>query len=167
MNEIFDPSQVDDFYSKSASEREASIRGNRSTNYGVVRGELLQHIYDDLYMQRIKTPREQDWQHRVLKYHAVVGADASPDSVKLSLRDTSRGEEYTWRADVVIVAAGYSRDTHETILDPVRPLTANGRSFEVERDYRLKTGEGMVTGDAGIWLQGCNESTHGVGHHDH
>ncbi len=32
----------------------------------------------------------------------------------------------------------------------------------INRDYSVKFEPGSVHEDAGIWLQGCNESTHGL-----
>jgi L-ornithine N5-oxygenase len=34
--------------------------------------------------------------------------------------------------------------------------------WSVGRDYRVQTAPGAVGQDAGIWLQGCNEKTHGL-----
>lgn len=132
-----------------------------------MRGELLQHIYDDLYMQRIKTPCEADWQHRILKYHSVVGAEAGDKFVNLRLHDGDRpGEDdVEMTFDAVIIATGYSHDAHETLLEPIRHLTASGSDFAVGRDYRVQMREGNVSEDAGVWLQGCNEGTHGVRDH--
>jgi L-ornithine N5-oxygenase len=34
--------------------------------------------------------------------------------------------------------------------------------FPVRRDYKVDFDEQKLDGNAGIWLQGCNEKTHGV-----
>ncbi len=69
----------------------------------------------------------------------------------------------TLDVDAVLVATGYSRNGHEHILEQTRHLLPTGTSdFKVARDYRVTFDEAKVDADAGIWLQGCNESTHGV-----
>lgn len=162
VNEIFDSDQVDEFYASTAEKRASALAENRSTNYGVVRGGLLQEIYDDLYMQRLQQPDEQKWPHRILKHRQVVDAMAERDSVKLTVQHMTDGTQENLQVDAVIVAAGYSRDMHEAILDPVRHLTRSGEDFNVSRDYRVELDEARVSKNAGLWLQGCNETSHGV-----
>ncbi len=36
------------------------------------------------------------------------------------------------------------------------------RKMAVGRDYKVKFAPGAVADDAGVWLQGCCEGTHGV-----
>ena len=66
--------------------------------------------------------------------------------------------------DYVFVATGYQRNAHEDMLGEVRDLVQSREGkFEVERNYSVKfDGERVEKGRAGIWLQGCNEGTHGV-----
>lgn len=132
-------------------------------------------------MQRLAHPNEADWPHRILKKRAVVAVEtasssSSPSSaatVELLLRDTATDTqsnasllEETLTVDAVIVAAGYLRDAHEALLAPARGLMpggyAKGKKWAVRRDYGVVFEEGAVGGDAGVWLAGCNESTHGV-----
>lgn len=83
--------------------------------------------------------------------------------VHLKLRNTRTGEvETTIGFDAIIVATGYLRNVHETLLKPARGLM-KGECCSVGRDYRVNFREGAVAEDAGVWLQGCCESTHGVG----
>ena len=37
-----------------------------------------------------------------------------------------------------------------------------GAKWQVKRDYRMRFADKQVSEDAGVWLQGCCESTHGV-----
>lgn len=68
--------------------------------------------------------------------------------------------------DAVFAATGYIRNAHEAMLQPaesLRPETNGGEEkWQVQRDYRVKFKAGLVNDDAGVWLQGCNESTHGL-----
>src|SRR5881398_3945816 len=53
VNEIFNPERVDKFYGMSADERKKRIATEKATNYSVVRLELIEEIYNDLYLQRV------------------------------------------------------------------------------------------------------------------
>jgi L-ornithine N5-monooxygenase len=98
--------------------------------------------------------------------------------VKLYIRDESPQYEFGAPAgeekeevmdvDVVFVATGYTRNVHEELLSDAWGLVKSGdregAKWEVSRDYRIQFAEGKVSEDAGVWLQGCCESTHGVSH---
>ena len=81
----------------------------------------------------------------------------------MRLRNVRTGElEMTTACfDLVIVATGYVRNAHETLLEPVRYLLQSD-TYTVGRDYRIKFKEEAVGDDCGIWLQGCCEESHGV-----
>jgi L-ornithine N5-oxygenase len=122
----------------------------------------LQDIYDDLYMQRLNQDDEEKWQHRILKHRRVVDVEALDDKVHVVAEHGLDHNEEEFEFDAVVVAAGYRRDMHENILDSVRSLTSSGKSFDVRRDYSVNMDASKVSRSAGIWLQGCNETTHGV-----
>lgn len=179
VNEIFDPDRVTDHYNRPSHLRAAGIVLDRATNYGVVRLELLEHLYDKLYVQRIKCEREGTAPRAaIIVNRRVVSATASPsnDSLRLKLV-TEQGveeEEEELDVDYIFAATGYRRDAHINILEGCEHLATgevemvkseNGLvkgKWGVRRDYRVRMPEGSVQEGAGIWLQGCNESTHGV-----
>ena len=152
--------------------RTHNLTQDRGTNYGVVRLELLESIYSDLYTQRLKYSREDEWPHRILNHCAVTGWDDLPNNrIALTVRrdadhdGPSKGTPsvHILSADVVIVATGYRRDAHEGLLKSTRHLLPNSdHDFSVGRDYKVEFRNGAIKDDAGIWLQGCNESSHGV-----
>lgn len=177
VNEIFDPDRVDDLYAQDPEIRRQALALDRGTNYGVVRLELLEHIYSNMYSYRIQFEDEQQWPQQILNYREVVAAqnveiDGEP-AIQLQIRNTSgsqcahkKTKRETLTVDMVIVASGYRRDAHERILNNVRDLMPGGDShagrWNVRRDYGVEFEQGAVEPDAGIWLQGCNESTHGL-----
>jgi L-ornithine N5-oxygenase len=113
VNEIFNPERIDDFYRRSWTRRRSDIAADRATNYGVVRLELIEQIYHDMYMQKIAT--------------------------------------------------GYTRNAHETLLAKAEHLRPSGADkWEVSRNYSVALDRSKVSPGAGIWLQGCNEGTHGL-----
>lgn len=182
VNEIFDPSRVDSFYSCPAAIRSSAIALDRGTNYGVVRLELLESIYHNLYYQRMKYPCEEQWPHQILNFRSVMDVEPSNPSstlnsgiegIRLRLQNhgpvrSGDGEahEEVLDVDAVVVAAGYERNTHEELLRNCRQLIPRGDvrdgKLQVTRDYRVPFHDGAVAENAAIWTQGCNEDTHGL-----
>ena len=91
-------------------------------------------------------------------------------SLRLSLESRRQcqdgGAAETLEVDVVVLATGYGRDGHEGLLRGARHLMSARQELKapwtVARDYRVHMDPEKVSRSAGIWLQGCNESTHGV-----
>ena len=175
VNEIFDPDRVDGMYNQRPSERAAVISLDRGTNYGVVRLELLEQLYEKLYMQRLRNSDESKWRCRIIPNRAVISATQSSDSglaLKLGLPESKRVEEdqeleEDLEVDYVFTATGYRRNAHEDMLSETRCLLpidlVKDGNFHVARDYRVQYHDNKVDAqEAGIWLQGCNEETHGV-----
>ncbi|KAI9724256.1 MAG: hypothetical protein M1828_003680 [Chrysothrix sp. TS-e1954] len=101
VNEVFDPSRVNSTYASEASTRVSDMRLDRSTNYGVVRLELLEHMYAALYHQRIEYGKrcrlignkcetdqvgnedDEEWmQHRILPYRNITRVeDCDPSGI--------------------------------------------------------------------------------------
>lgn len=66
----------------------------------------------------------------------------------------------------VFVATGYTRNAHQELLKGTKgllPRDYEGDGFPVCRDYRINYDRNVIEDGSGVWLQGCNESTHGVG----
>ena len=183
VNEIFNPERVDTFYNLPSQERERALVSDKATNYSVVRLELIEAIYNDLYMQRIKNPDESQWQHRILPDRNIghVEADgakglrvhlesstANAANGHVNSNGTTNGHSHnktseTLPVDALMVATGYSRDAHTTLLQNMTHLRPAGQTtWTPARDYRLDLDSGKVSPDVGIWLQGCNERTHGL-----
>ena len=144
--------------------RQQDIRKNRATNYGVVRPELLDSLYEAMYHQRLKEPDEDKWQYRIVPRRLVAGYQTLKDG-RLQLRTTNVVTSETSTIgdgfDLIITATGYTRQAHEVLLEPTRHLLESGE-YQVGRNYRVKYHPGVVAEDCGIWLQGCCEGSHGV-----
>jgi len=183
VNEIFNPSRIDCTYNQEPKLRSTTLTEDKGTNYGVVRLPLLEHIYETLYMQRIRygnSPQEEaHWPHRIMPYRRVVEMEDSPvrqDGLRLHINDTSPlyfseqagaiEQREVLDVDAVFVATGYYRDLHETLLKDARHLMPGGdlqdAKWTVQRDYRVRFENKKVSEDAGVWLQGCCETTHGL-----
>jgi len=172
VNEIFDPSRVDSFFSQPNDWRTSSNIEYRGTNYGVVRLDLLDRIYETLYIQRIRFGNDEtEWKHRIITNSSVRAVETFEEVVRLSVATNGQKADCAMDFDLAIVATGYTRNLHEQLLQPARDLLPGGdqpgKLWTVSRDYRLQFEDGSVSQDAGVWLQGCNENTHGVGFGKH
>ena len=164
MNEIFDPNKVSEFYNLPDEAQKETFRRNKATNYGVVRSELLDRLYESMYHQRLHESDESRWRCRIVPQREIVGHEEQSDGrYRLRLRDTVNGKiSLSENAfDVVIAATGYIRDVHETMLEPTKPLLETGK-YDVGRNYRVRYKRDTVSEDCGIWLQGCCQDSHGV-----
>ena len=175
---------MDGIYGQHPAERAASIALDRATNYGVVRLSLLEHLYEKIYMQRLSNPVESEWRCRILNGRAIVSACQNSQDSSIQLKLGTPDEKKQWvsrdeadqvedlEVDYIFTATGYIRNSHEAMLESLKcflPLgdgekIANGeRKIPVARDYRVLYDEEKVDStQAGVWLQGCNERTHGV-----
>jgi L-ornithine N5-oxygenase len=118
-------------------------------------------------MQRMKNPDQSTWRCRIIPNRVVVSAEPAPSSAVL-LRFAKTGlpgqeEIEDIETDYVFAATGYRRNVHEDMLNSVKDLVVEEQGkMGVGRDYGVKFREETVDDDAGVWLQGCNEGTHGV-----
>ncbi|KAI5360604.1 putative L-lysine 6-monooxygenase/L-ornithine 5-monooxygenase, FAD/NAD(P)-binding domain superfamily [Septoria linicola] len=177
VNEVFNPERVDDVFAQDPKIRANALALDKATNYGVVRIELLEQIYGEMYSYQIQNLPEEEWPLRIMNYREVNGmrditVDGKP-AIELQIQNNAglyhqdkdvRAE--TVEVDLVVVASGYRRDAHKEMLHEVRDLMPGGnvgdKDWTVKRDYAVEFAEGAVEPDAGVWLQGCNEKTHGL-----
>ncbi|KAF8460396.1 L-lysine 6-monooxygenase (NADPH-requiring)-domain-containing protein [Kalaharituber pfeilii] len=166
VNEIFNPEKVDEIYALSPEVRAQSIRSDKATNYGVVRLELLERLYEHIYLQKLRDPNEENWPHNIIPLTEVVGVQNSGPRLKLRLRHVRSGVETLEQFNAVVVATGYIRNIHETILKNTKHMLKKDEAgcefWSVGRDYKLQYEEGKIAANAGVWLQGCCEGTHGL-----
>ncbi len=117
-------------------------------------------------MQRLTTPNESKWRARIIANRVVVSASQSSNSaIRLKIAESNErkryGEDEELEVDYVFTATGYKRNAHEDLLGELKELLSEEGKWDAQRDYKVRFREGAVEG-AGIWLQGCNEKTHGV-----
>ncbi|KAL6712888.1 hypothetical protein ACLMJK_009600 [Lecanora helva] len=164
VNEIFDPERVDKFYDLPIGAQSDTLQRNKATNYGVVRGELLDRLYESMYHQRLHEPDESKWQYRIMPYSEIVGHEQqSSGQLRLRMRNTLDGTINLSKSafDVVIVGTGYSRNAHETMLGPTKSLLETGK-YDIGRNYKVKYHKDAVQPDCAVWLQGCCQDSHGL-----
>lgn len=141
-----------------------------------------------MYMQRIQSSDETQWQHRILPCRKITKFDLSgphnrlqvyvelreDDSSHVSNSDLitplSHSKTEILAVDALMVATGYLRNAHESLLRDVQHLrpppppatTQSAWTWTLGRDYRVQLDPSKVSAQTGIWLQGCNEDTHGL-----
>lgn len=135
VNSIFNPSFVDSLFARTAENRRALLADARATNYGVVRLELIELLYERMYDQRRELgPDERRWPHRIRNATDVVSfvdGDGDGDArqpnqpARLRIRPLgadSTGEDEVLEVDLVIAATGYQRSAHLTMMGDVEAL---------------------------------------------
>ncbi|KAI0003534.1 L-lysine 6-monooxygenase (NADPH-requiring)-domain-containing protein [Xylariaceae sp. FL0662B] len=128
VNSIFNPSYVDSLYPRPVELRRSLLEEAQSTNYGVVRLNLIERLYERMYEQRrVLGPDERKWPHRILAGTEVVGLDTNSNPLRLTIRSlnptrASASEGETLEVDLVVAATGYQRQSHLDILEPVANL---------------------------------------------
>lgn len=179
---------------RTARSRQNLLTEARATNYGVVRLQLIEHLYEKMYDQKREISHdERQWPHRILAGRQIASVDDKGDKLEIKIQHVQdgpldgfadAGEEEILEADLIVAATGYQRRAHVDMLRgawAMLPKTisehneftkpVNGWDVETEqgqrklavgRDYKVKFAEGSVANDAGVWLQGCCEGTHGV-----
>lgn len=152
VNEIFNADFVDHVYSRTDEERRALLNEFWHTNYACPDLELIERIFKVFYEQRVANGDR----HRFLRRYEVHGVGVSDSGIRLTLMDLNSGQESSACYDAVVLATGYERDAHKTLL---APLAQHLGDFSVGRHYRLR---GTPQFKPAIFLQGACEASHGL-----
>ncbi|MFE2865277.1 lysine N(6)-hydroxylase/L-ornithine N(5)-oxygenase family protein [Embleya sp. NPDC059259] len=157
-NRIFDPAAVDHYFEAPEQVKRQLTDYHRNTNYSVVDGDLIEELYRRVYEERVRG------RQRLYIRHAtrVVEVREDPEAAHVDVEFLPTGKTETLRADVVVYATGYRPGDGLALLgDTARACARDeyGRP-RLGRDYRVVTEPPL---DAGIYLQGGTEHTHGLG----
>jgi L-ornithine N5-oxygenase len=156
-NQVFDPGAVDAFYLAQTPGRDAIWRYHRNTNYAVVDEEVARDLHQRVYDDSVAGRNRVDFLN-LCKLRAVTETDGHVD---VRVDSLATGEQTSIEADAVICATGYESMDTRHLLDAVEPYLlrdANG-ALRIGRDYRLMTTPEL---EAGIYLQGGTEHSHGI-----
>lgn len=114
--------------------RASILHDARATNYGVVRLELIEHLYEKMYHQRRTLGAdEKKWPHRLLPGRKIVNVSEKGDKLRVKVAVCPGGEdekshdgplldEEDLEIDLVICATGYQRRAHLDMLKDAWPL---------------------------------------------
>ena len=151
VNEIFNPSFIDQIYQQPRARRIELLGEFRNTNYAVVDLELIERIFQLFYLQKL---RNED-RHQMLARRDIARVETGETGVRLTLRNLADDSLQEQGFDAVILATGYRRNQHHDLL---AGLGDHLESLTPDRQYCLN----LRDSDARIYLQGCCETTHGL-----
>lgn len=156
---------MDSLYRRSTDNRRSLLEDARTTNYGVVRLELIERLYERMYEQRRELGSdERKWPHRILGTTEVVGVDVTSDQLRLSIRplsiaeNTSNGsgqnglgngvaEDEVLEVDLIIAATGYQRQSHLSMIRDVAellPEVSQTNGSQPKKEIRSKFSEAQI-----------------------
>ncbi|KAK4223817.1 L-lysine 6-monooxygenase (NADPH-requiring)-domain-containing protein [Podospora fimiseda] len=125
INSIFNPEYIDRIFPKSAAYKASFLHEARATNYGVVRLQLIEQLYETMYHQkRLLGVDEKKWPHRILAGRELIKVDDKGDKLRIKVAlvpaegatDGPLLEEEDLDVDLVVCATGYRRTAHVDIL---------------------------------------------------
>lgn len=156
-NRVFDPGAVDAYFGAPGEVKEMIVGYHANTNYSVVDPSLIESLYRRHYHEKV-VGRER---LRFLNVSRVADAVATDDGVELAVESMLDGRREVVDADVVVYATGYRPSDPCDLLGAVgeRCVRDEAGRLAVARDYRLTTDRGL---QAGIYVQGATEHTHGL-----
>lgn len=151
-NELYFPSFVEQFYSAPAGVRANVLAQMNGTNYSGLDARLLDTLYEQAYVERV-TGEERI---RFVTNTDVTAVRPEGDELVLTLADRLARQSAEFRYDRVMLGTGFRKEVPTMIADLVIKLGIADAA--VDRNYRLV----MPPSDAGCYLQGVNEATHGI-----
>jgi L-ornithine N5-oxygenase len=157
VNELFDPSAVDLFFSAPPHTREKILAGHRNTNYSVVDQDLISDLYRRRYRERVAgTTRLHVWRMSRLLDVALAGEGA-----EVAIETALTGEVTRLGVDLVVCATGYRAVDPVTLLGGLRPFceTDARGALKVGRDHRVAAVPALR---CAVYLQGVTEPSHGL-----
>ncbi|GHJ41207.1 lysine/ornithine N-monooxygenase [Streptomyces sp. TS71-3] len=157
-NRIFDPEAVDAYFQAPSEVKQTLFDYHRSTNYSVVDMELIESLYATAYQEKV-AGRER---LRFLNVSRISGVTPRPDGLlDVAVEYLPTGELQLLRADLLVHATGYRpRDLTSLLGEAAKVcLRDDSDAVRVRRDHRVETASDV---QAGIYLQGGTEHTHGL-----
>jgi lysine N6-hydroxylase/L-ornithine N5-oxygenase len=152
VNEIFNTDFTDYVFNSSDQQRTEILNEFWHTNYAAPDLVLIEQIFNVFYQQKVSGIER----HRFLRRHEVRKAISRPDGIQFVLHDLNTNCERTITYDTVVLATGYNRDHHKSLLAPLTPYFNN---LTVDRQYRLCSTPHFKPA---VFLQGTCESSHGL-----
>jgi L-ornithine N5-oxygenase len=152
-NELFYPTFVDEFFQAIPEARSQMLAEMHRTNYAGLAPATIDALYRQIYLDRLSGGGRLE----MITMADVVATRTDGDEVVLDLRDRRAGAVRELRTDLVLLGTGFVRDMPRMVRDLTASLGLE--RIEVTRHYRLVQPR---PGAAACYLQGVNESTHGI-----
>jgi len=155
-NQVFFPSMTDFFYDLPDDKRKDVVDSFRDVNYAVVDAPLIQKIYRTLYDERVAGKDR----GRLLPYVELEAIEIEGEAVTARFRHLIEDRPVEIECDGMVVATGFRWDKEHPLLDRLADrFESDAGGYRVQRDYRLAGRPGF---EAGVYLQGYCEATHGI-----
>ena len=156
-NEIFDSKFVDLFYSSSSELQNNILSEHADTNYSVVDIELIQKLYRMKYEESIIKKNRLEF----MRFSSLVGAKEKQNQVDVTIKNLMHNDKLEFPVDAIILATGYRYSNPPHILNYLSNYFKyqSNKNVEITRNYRIVSVAKLRTG---IYMQGCNENTHGL-----
>jgi L-ornithine N5-monooxygenase len=152
-NELYYPSFVDEFFASRPEAREQILLEMHKTNYSCVTPSMLESLYAELYLDRLRQRNGR----RLITMVDITAAGEVADEVVLELTDRRTGAITELRRDLVFLGTGFGWEAPGLIRRLAEAIGLD--RVEVTRRYRLVLDEPST---AACYLQGVNETTHGI-----
>jgi L-ornithine N5-oxygenase len=152
-NELFYSSFVDDFYEAAPDARRQLLAEMHRANYGGLAPATLDGLYRQFYQDR----RDGVGRLGMVTMTDITGAATDGDDLVLTLTDRRSGATRELRTDLLLLGTGFDRAMPRMVRALGDALGLD--DLAVTRNYRLELGR-PATG--ALYLQGVNESTHGI-----
>lgn len=158
VNGIFDSAFIDDIGTSPPHLRDKIVADHADTNYSVVDAPLITRLYEIQYGERVSGKVRLRFKNFSKALRVIEGTHG----VVVVSEDARTGREESIEADTVVMATGY------TYPNPPKVLASIAKDFaldpqtlrpQVNRHYRAAMKDGVRYG---VYLQGCNEATHGL-----
>lgn len=140
---------MDKLYPKPSDYRSNLIKEAKATNYGVVRLNLIESLFEMMYDQKRELGHDETkWPHRIMGGRQLVSTEESKDKLRLRLRQAVPGDvaleadglvetldqpldadtEEVLDVDLVVAATGYRRTAHVDMLKDAWNLLPESRN---------------------------------------
>lgn len=158
VNELFHPEYVDTVHDAAPAQRRHFVDDHYATNYGVVDSGLIDRLYRIYYGQHVEGTHRLHLQN----LSSVETVSEKEEHVEIEMNSLAVSRRETMQVDAVVLATGYDYPNPPEVLRPLDSFFTRKRgehAVDVGRDYRVRTDARLT---AGVFVQGCNEATHGL-----
>jgi L-ornithine N5-oxygenase len=152
-NELYYPSFVDEFHNARPEAREQLLREMHRSNYSGLAPGLLEVLYRQIYLDRVTGADR----IRMRTMVEITDARMVDGEVEITLTDRKTGDLERMRCDVVLLGTGFAKHMPKLVQGIAESVGVS--DVAVDRNYRMQLPAHV---QAGCYLQGMNEATHGI-----
>jgi len=152
-NELYYPSFVDEFHNARPEAREQLLREMHRSNYSGLAPGLLEVLYRQIYLDRVTGADRL----RMRTMVEITGARMVDGEVEITLTDRKTGDIERLHCDLVLLGTGFEKEMPWLVRNIAESVGVS--DISVDRNYRMQLPPHV---QAGCYLQGMNEATHGI-----